>query len=60
MKDDLNTQFLKPANENILVRNPERGGHLAVEGEQVPRNSYWYRRLADGDVVTAKPTKEKK
>ncbi len=60
MKDDLNTQFLKPSNANVLVRNPERGGHLAIEGELVPKNSYWHRRLADGDVVAAKPTKEKK
>ncbi|MBL1321511.1 MAG: DUF2635 domain-containing protein [Methylophaga sp.] len=63
MNNDSTQQFLKPANPDVLVRNPERGGHLALEGEVVPKNSYWHRRLADGDVVAAKPvkpTKEKK
>jgi len=52
--------FIKPTKEAIQVRNPERGGHLKNEGEWVPKNAYWHRRLNDGDVVNAKPPATKK
>lgn len=41
--------FIKPA-PDLLVRKPV-GGYLSTEGEEVNRDSYWLRRLADGDVV---------
>lgn len=41
--------FIQPA-PGLLVRKPV-GGHLAEAGEEVNRESYWLRRLADGDVV---------
>ncbi|EKO3919753.1 DUF2635 domain-containing protein [Vibrio metschnikovii] len=47
--------ILKPSNKEIPVRNPE-GGFLSDEGEKVKRNSYWLRRIADGDVVEVKAT----
>lgn len=37
-----------------LVRKPV-GTHLAQEGESVERDSYWLRRIADGDVEEATP-----
>lgn len=47
--------YVKPA-PGMTVRKPV-GGYLADEGEEVNRDSYWRRRLADGDVVEAKPPK---
>ena len=38
----------------IKVRKPT-GTHLAEAGEEVVLESYWRRRLADGDVVEATP-----
>lgn len=48
-----NELFVKPS-PGLRVRNPDRGGELlAAEGEAVPNNSYWLRRLRDGDVQEA-------
>lgn len=46
--------FIKPATPDLKVRKPVNG-HLAAEGEEVNAESYWLRRLADGDVVKAEP-----
>lgn len=51
----MQTKFLKPA-DGLKVRKPA-GGHLSPDGEAVELNSYWLRRIADGDVAEAKPTK---
>lgn len=54
--------FVKPATPDLKVRKPVNG-HLATEGEEVNSESYWLRRIADGDVVlvdtteVAKPSK---
>ena len=37
-----------------LVRKPV-GGYLAADGEEVNQESYWLRRLNDGDVVLTDP-----
>ena len=53
---------IKPAGKN-LVRNPDTGGHLGKDGENVVLTSYWRRRIKDGDVTVVKQpeqTKEKK
>lgn len=42
---------LKPAREGLAVPDPERGDMLPRAGRTVPLNSYWRRRLRDGDVV---------
>ncbi|MBS4046186.1 MAG: DUF2635 domain-containing protein [Alphaproteobacteria bacterium] len=49
--------FVKAA-EGKRVRK-ESGGLLANDGEAVPRNTFWRRRLKDGDVIetTAKAAK---
>jgi hypothetical protein len=44
---------VKPA-EGRSVRMPERGlALMPAEGAGVPRNVYWLRRIAVGDVVLA-------
>ncbi len=45
------TQFIKPA-AGLKVRDP-KGGHLPAEGTEVTLDSYWIRRIQDGDVVKA-------
>ena len=55
---------VKPATEELKVRDPERGGHLPTDGAEVPDTEYWRRRLADADVVADplpanKPDKKK-
>lgn len=51
-----NRIFIKPAQPQgeppLKVRKPVNG-HLAAAGEWMPRDSYWLRRLTDGDVVEA-------
>lgn len=44
---------IKPA-AGKAVRDPRTMKLLADGGEEKPRNSYWLRRLAAGDVETVK------
>lgn len=48
----------KETPQPFKVRKPS-GGYLADEGEFVPDESFWRRRMADGDVVEATPPAEK-
>ncbi|QHJ77003.1 MAG: hypothetical protein [Bacteriophage sp.] len=48
--------LVKPVTGRV-VPYPERGRHLAEAGEEVIINSYWQRRINDGDVIKIKPTK---
>lgn len=41
------------------VPDPDKGGFLAQEGRDVEANVYWLRRIADGDVVEAKPAQRR-
>ncbi len=50
-----NEMFIKP--NGVKVRNPLTMQYLSTSGETVARNSYWIRRLNDGDVVIAKTSK---
>lgn len=54
----MQTKFLKPA-ADLKVRKPD-GRHLNPEGEPVELNSYWLRRIDDGDVVETAPPKPAK
>lgn len=55
----MNTVILKPAPDRN-VRKPD-GPHLAAEGEPVPKNTYWQRRLNEGDVkIVASPEPQQK
>lgn len=40
---------IKPA-AGLTIKKPD-GSKLAADGEVVPRNSFWIKRLADGDVT---------
>lgn len=42
--------FLKPQT-GLKVKDPVTGKPLADDGETKPANTYWLRRLADGDVM---------
>lgn len=48
--------FLKPVTGRV-VPYPERARNLAEDGEEVVINTYWQRRLNDGDVIKIKPAK---
>ena len=55
--------FVKPAHPDLLVANPDARPpmprHLPAEGAEVPDSQYWRRRIADGDVVLAQPSKRR-
>lgn len=42
---------IKPSIPTNIVRHPNNMRQLKAEGEEVEHNSYWERRLKDGDVV---------
>ena len=46
---------VKPATEELKVRDPERGGHLPTDGAEVPDTEYWRRRLADAAGPACQP-----
>ncbi|EKN5072692.1 TPA: DUF2635 domain-containing protein [Yersinia enterocolitica] len=41
------------------VRDPVKGTFLPESGSEVPDNSFWRRRLNDGDVVREQPKEAK-
>ena len=47
--------FVKPK-DGLSVRCPVRGEALPKEGADVPDNTFWRRRLKDGDII---PVQEK-
>jgi len=49
--------FIKPR-EGLLVRGPDYTP-LPATGAFRERNSYWLRRLRDGDVIICSPAKPK-
>jgi len=57
--------FVKPSHPDLLVANPEARApmprHLPPEGAEVPDTDteYWRRRIADGDVILAQPSKRR-
>lgn len=52
------TEFLIP-NDGLKVRDPQTGKPLEKEGEEKEMNSYWQRRINDGDVTIADKGKKK-
>jgi hypothetical protein len=50
--------FIKPVS-GVTVRDPETLEPLTESGELKPKNSYWLRRLNDGDIEVAEPVKKK-
>lgn len=47
--------LLKPAHPDLVVRDPVTLQPLPAEGDLKPLDTYWQRRLIDGDVVEADP-----
>jgi hypothetical protein len=50
----METIFVKPEPGRI-VRDPITMQPLPGDGDEKPRDTYWLRRLADGDVTEAAP-----
>lgn len=48
MKEE--TFFIEPTRPGLIVRDPVTAQPLPEAGAEKPRNSYWLRRVADGDV----------
>jgi len=46
--------FVKPA-PGLTVRDPGDYSALPVTGTYKPKNTYWIRRLRDGDVMETRP-----
>lgn len=53
----MNRMTVKPA-KGRAVPDPETGLLLPAQGRDVPDDTYWRRRLADGDVTTTTNPKE--
>lgn len=49
----MNTFKVKPK-KGLLVRDPETREPLKAAGEEKPRDIYWLRRVASGDVEEVK------
>ena len=49
------TMHVKPAREGLKVLVPSTKQALPPEGMEVPRTTYWLRRLRAGDVVACQP-----
>lgn len=47
----MQTFTIKPRDKERLVRDPKTRAPLKQRGEVKPRNTYWLRRLRDGDVI---------
>lgn len=54
----MNTIFVKPAREGLIVRDPITKQIMPADGKEVTDSTYWRRRLRDGDVVKARPPKK--
>lgn len=48
--------FIQPR-DGLSVVDPDLNDELPTAGREVEENQYWYRRLADGDVVQPQPLK---
>jgi hypothetical protein len=60
----MNTLHVKPKKidgTTCIVRMPEKNNQMLPEkGDQVPDNSYWRRRLRDGDIEPVAASKSAK
>lgn len=42
---------IKPASPELKIRDPKTKEIIPVEGKLVEMNSFWHRRIKDGDMV---------
>ena len=47
--------YIKPRDAALIVRDPLTAEPLPATGQAKPDNSYWQRRLREGDVIKATP-----
>ncbi|NOI79237.1 DUF2635 domain-containing protein [Vibrio tubiashii] len=57
-KTQVTTFKIKPK-QGFTVKDPKTFKPLKPEGEDKPRNTYWLRRVQDGDCTVVKPTASK-
>lgn len=53
------SMFIRPKN-GILIRDPKTNLYVLPEGKTVENNSFWRRRIKDGDVYVQDVEKEEK
>lgn len=53
----MKTAFLIPK-QGVKVRNPNGIGHISETGEERILNTYWNRRIADGDLIIREDKKK--
>lgn len=53
----MTTLKIKPT-AGMIARDPQTLQVLAEQGEEKPRNSYWLKRLKDGDVIIVTDAKK--
>lgn len=53
------TEIILKPREGLMVPLPDGAGVLPDKGQKVQINSYWRRRLMDGDVVEVGATPKK-
>jgi Protein of unknown function (DUF2635) len=46
--------FIKPA-EGLTIRDPKSRMQIPEDGKLVKRDTYWMRRIHDGDVILSTP-----
>tara|TARA_R110002095_G_scaffold57870_5_gene49598 strand:+ start:263 stop:481 length:219 start_codon:yes stop_codon:yes gene_type:complete len=46
--------------EGLIVRDPKTGIALPPEGKELVVDSYWKRRIKDGDIAVSEIVKKKK
>lgn len=56
------TFHIKPSSPDLVVVDPVTREQLPADGAEKPRDTYWLRRLREGDVVEleAKPASKSK
>ena len=47
--------FIKPAREGLTVVNPADYSIVPQDGCEVTADSYWHRRVIDGDIIVVMP-----
>jgi hypothetical protein len=51
MQPTIEQVFVKPAREGLVMFDPTSRRRLPDEGMLVPHETYWRRRIANGDAV---------
>lgn len=55
----MDTVWLKPADKDLIVRDPVTLAPLPEDGAEKVLDTYWRRRIKDGDVIETKAPRSK-